>query len=284
MRTFARDRLVFNVRDEGPEQGTAVVLLHGFPQDSTAWDGVVGDLHRAGYRTLAPDQRGYSPGARPHAVRAYRIRETATDVIALLDACELERAHVVGHDWGGAVAWAVASEWPDRVSSLTSLSMPHPSAMRAALWRGTQALRSWYVGLFQVPWLSEHLLRPGGPAWRAMLNELPPHQAHHYTQRMDQPGALSAALNWYRVLPRETVNPSLSFKSISVPTRYIWGDRDPTLGRTAAEATGDFVTGDYAFVILPDVGHWVPETAPSQVSQLLVEHVQEVDLDSGPNP
>ncbi|MDP4015408.1 MAG: alpha/beta hydrolase [Candidatus Nanopelagicales bacterium] len=278
MRTFARGGLVFDVRDEGPQDGIPVVLLHGFPQDSTAWDAVVPQLHEVGFRTLAPNQRGYSPRARPSSVASYRTRETAEDVIALLDAAKVEKAHVVGHNWGGAVAWAVASEWPDRVLTLTSVSTPHPAAMRSVMLSSTQAFKSWYMGLFQIPRVSEFLFSPGGPAWQAVTSGLPTHQAHHYSQRMESPGALSAALNWYRVLPREILIPSMKVGEILAPTLFVWGDQDPSFGRAATEKTAEFVTGKYLFTILPGVGHWVPETAPELLAQAVLAHIQRTEI------
>src|SRR3954467_7630213 len=127
--TFRRGDMVFDVQDGGPPDGEPVVLLHGFPQDRTAFDRMAPALHTAGLRTLAPDQRGYSPGARPVGRSHYRVREAVGDVLAMLDAAGSERAHVVGHDWGGAVAWAMAAWHPDRVRMLTALSTPHPAAL-----------------------------------------------------------------------------------------------------------------------------------------------------------
>jgi pimeloyl-ACP methyl ester carboxylesterase len=282
MDSFVRDGLIFDVRDEGPENGIAVVLLHGFPQDSTSWDSVVEPLHAAGYRTLAPDQRGYSPRARPTRIKAYRQSELVDDVAALLDAAGLDRAHVVGHDWGGIVAWAFASKYPDRCLTLTSLSTPHPGAFRSVAFSSTQLLKSWYMAMFQVPKLSEAILRPGGPAWQALVTGLPPHQAQHYAELLRGPGALSAALNWYRALPRDLVHPSVPIHRIATPTLYVWGERDPALGRAAAEATGGFVTGQYTFTILPRVGHWIPETASAKVSNALLSFwSEEVDSARG---
>ena len=140
MRSYAHDRLVFEVKDEGPEDGQPVVFLHGFPQDSTSWDAVVEPLHERGYRTLAPNQRGYSPSARPRGARNYRWASLAGDVVALLDAAGVDTAHVVGHDWGGAVAWCLASEHSDRVRTVTSLSTPHPGALRSASLRKKRCL------------------------------------------------------------------------------------------------------------------------------------------------
>lgn len=270
MQTFARDGLVFDVRDEGPEDGEVALLLHGFPQDSTCWDGVVAPLHEAGYRTLAPDQRGYSPRAMPARAKAYKQAELVADAVALLDAAGVEKANVVGHDWGGFVAWAFASEHPERTSSVTSLSTPHPGAFVEVALKSTQMFKSWYMGFFQLPKVSEAILRPGGPAWNALATGLPTHQAQHYAEHMKSPGALTAALNWYRAMPRDLVRPSMKTHRIQVPSMYLWGERDPALGRAAAEATADFIASDYTFEVLDGVGHWVPETAPDLVSKSLL--------------
>ena len=271
MRTFAHDGLVFDLKDEGPEDGFPIVFLHGFPQDSTSWDGVVDPLHEHGFRTLAPNMRGYSATARPPSAKDYVAAKTVGDVIGLLDALDLEKAHIVGHDWGGFVAWGVGAAHPDRVETLSVLSTPHPAALRRSFVTSTQGLRSWYMGMFQVPWVSEQIIHPGGPAWSQLMRGLPPHQAAHYTDRMRQKGALSAALNWYRALPRDMVRPSLPMHRISAPTLYIWGENDPALGRAAAEATADYVTGDYIFTQLKGVGHWIPETAPDAVVEGLLD-------------
>src|SRR5215212_5745061 len=170
MDSFRRDGLTFDVIDAGPSDGEPVVLLHGFPQDATAWKRVAPALHQHGLRTLAPDQRGYCPMARPRGRANYTIRKTTDDVLALLDAAGLESAHVVGHDWGGITAWALAAWHPDRVRTLTAVSVPHPAAMAKALVTSDQALRSYYVGLFQLPVLPERLLLAGnGAALRSAL-------------------------------------------------------------------------------------------------------------------
>src|SRR5215217_5260440 len=176
MDSFRRDGLTFDVLDAGPSDGEPVVLLHGFPQDATSWNGVAPALHQHGLRTLAPDQRGYSPMARPRGRGHYTLRETTRDVLALLDAAGLESAHVVGHDWGAGVGWALAAWHPERVRTLTVLSVPHPGAMAKAT--SDQALRSAYMAAFQVPVLPEQaLLAGGGAALRRMLRRsgLPEH-------------------------------------------------------------------------------------------------------------
>src|SRR3712207_4261017 len=170
--------MTFDVRDAGPDDGEPVVLLHGFPQDATAWDRVAPALHQHGLRTLAPDQRGYSPMARPRGRACYRLRETTGDVLALLEAAGLDSAHVVGHDWGGLVAWALGAWHPKRVRTLTALSVPHPAAMTAAMLASDQALRSSYAGFFQLPVVPERLLLAGnGAVLRRVLRSggLPEH-------------------------------------------------------------------------------------------------------------
>ncbi|MCB9413541.1 MAG: alpha/beta fold hydrolase [Actinobacteria bacterium] len=263
----------FDVDISGPQDGEVVVLLHGFPQDRTCWRPLTERLNAAGYRTVAPDQRGYSPGARPKGVAEYRLGPLTSDVTGLLDALDIDRAHVVGHDWGGAVAWALASDAPARVRSLTVLSTPHPAAMQRAMIRSTQGLKSWYMGLFQVPHLAETLLAPSRPMWRAVMRGLPADSVARYTANVAEPGALTAMLNWYRAMPRDVVKPSLPMHRIEVPTLYIWGRRDPALGEAGALATADYVTGPYEFVILPDAGHWLPEQAVDDVSAALLDHL-----------
>ena len=274
MDSFRRDGLTFDVRDAGPPGGEPVVLLHGFPQDSAAWDAVSPQLHQHGLRTLAPDQRGYSPMARPRGRRHYTLRETTGDVLALLDAAGLESAHVVGHDWGGMVAWALGAWYPDRVRTLTALSVPHPAAMAKAMVTSDQALRSYYMGVFQLPLLPERLLLArGGRAMRGMLRNggLSREQAAHYVARMQEPGALSSALGWYRAMPfqaRDRVG------IVRVPTLHVWSTDDAFLGRAGIEATAQFVEAPYRLEILDDVPHWIPELAADRVAELITAHVR----------
>ena len=190
---FVRPGLRFDVVDSGPAGAPAVVLLHGFPQQPFSFEAVASRLSAAGLRTLTPTQRGYSPAARPTRRRDYRTAATATDVVALLDTAGLAQAHIVGHDWGGNQAWGVAGWHPDRVVSLTVLSTPHPAAFVKALWTSRQGLRSWYIGLFQLPALPEWL------AGRTIAKSLrdsgvPPEFVDRYAAAMADPGALTGAL------------------------------------------------------------------------------------------
>ena len=272
MQTCARDGLTFDVWDEGPREGDAVVLLHGWPQDHTAWRHVAPLLHAEGLRTLAPDQRGCSPGARPPAATAYGMRELVGDVRAVMDQAGVEQAHLVGHDWGGSVAWAFAERYPDRLRSLTVLSTPHHRAMAWAFRHGDQGLRSWYMAAFQVPVLPELVLRAGLPLV-LRRSGLPREDAQRYAARFREPGAATGGLNWYRALTRTARQggggSAAVDRRIAVPTTYVWGSSDPALGRAAAQRTARYVASDYRFVEL-DAGHWLPETQPERVAEEIV--------------
>lgn len=270
METFTSDGLQLEVLDRGPAQGEVVVLLHGFPQDATAWDAVAPRLHAAGLRTLAPHQRGYCQGARPRRVSAYRLDRLVGDVVALLDAAGVERAHVVGHDWGGVVAWAIAQSHPDRVASLVSLSTPHPGALRWAVRHAGQGRRSWYVLAFQLPVLPERalarLLRRGG----LERSGLPREHGRRYAARLARARDLRGPVNWYRALLRPGVRAG---EEVRVPTTLVWGRRDPFLGRAAAERTAAHVRGDYRFVEVP-AGHWLPEREPDAVAREILARIR----------
>lgn len=266
---FERSGLVFPVQDHGPADGAAVVLLHGFPQDASSYDHVVPQLTEQGFRVLVPTQRGYAASARPTRRRDYHLREMVGDVVALLDAAGLERAHLVGHDWGGAVAWGVAGWRPARLHSLTVLSTPHPAAMAESLVRSTQALKSWYMAVFQLPWLPEQLL-PRVLGKSLSNSGLPADQASRYTAAMADPAALTAALNWYRGMQIGALRRA---PDVTVPTTFVWGDHDFALGRDAAERTAAHVTADYTFEPLR-AGHWLPETRPDQVAAAIVDRAR----------
>jgi pimeloyl-ACP methyl ester carboxylesterase len=262
--SWTRDGLLFDVRDTGPLGGEVVVCLHGFPQDGTAYDDVARLLAADGLRVLVPDQRGYSPGARPAGRSAYVLEELADDVVALLDAAGAQEAHVVGHDWGGAVAWFLGSRRSDRVTSLTVLSTPHPAAMRAE-WRGSQGLRSSYMVGFQLPVLPElPVSLAGGRAFAAGLRKsgLSGERAAHYTARMREPGAMAGALGWYRAIP---VSRGRGAGRVPVPTTYVVGRRDPFFSAASVRRTADLVTGSYRKVEL-DAGHWLPESCAGDVA------------------
>lgn len=230
---------------------------------------MVGPLAEAGYRVVALDQRGYSPGARPTDDAAY------ADVAAVADHLGADAFHLVGHDWGGAVAWRTTEAHPDRVATLTSLSTPHPSAIRAAVHGelgGDQAERSGYMAFFAAPGAAELMVADDAAGVRALFEAsgLPAVEAEPYVQTFASVEALDAALAWYRSAMGGLTDPA---DPITVPTLYVWGVDDPALGREAAEATASHVSGAYRFVELEGVGHWVVESAPERVTALLLEHL-----------
>jgi pimeloyl-ACP methyl ester carboxylesterase len=275
LRQYAHDGLTFDVRDTGPEDGPVVIALHGFPQTSSCWTSVAPALAEAGRRVLAPDQRGYSPGARPAAVSAYAMPALVGDVLALADAAGAERVDLLGHDWGGAVAWALAAGHPDRVRSLTVASTPHPGALTAAMPHG-QALRSWYMGAFQLPWLPERLLGDPRTGVRLLSGMGTPHP-EQVQAFLSDPAAAAGALAWYRAFFRTTLRIGASpVPQVRVPTTYVWSDGDPALGRWAAEHTGEWVDGDYRFVVLEGVSHWIPDEAPEALARLALERMTSV--------
>jgi pimeloyl-ACP methyl ester carboxylesterase len=265
MDSYEHADLRFDVRDSGPRQGETVVCLHGFPQDGSAFDQVAPILAEAGYRVLVPDQRGYSPGARPAGRRAYILSELVADVLALLDAADVRSAHVVGHDWGGVLGWALAAQHPKRVRSLTVLSAPHPKAMSVAIRRSAQAVHSAHIALFQLPWVPEVVLLAGrGRLLRSLLvrSGLPEQIADRYVERMRQPQALTSALAWYRAVP---LSDGYQIGRVRTPTTFVWGRRDPSITGRAARLTADYVDAPFQFIEL-NSGHWLPDTEPDAVA------------------
>lgn len=273
---FTSDGLSFTVRDIGPIDGPVVIALHGFPQTSASWDHVAPLLAEAGYRVLAPDQRGYSAGARPRGVRAYGMGSLTADVLALADAAGVVRFHLLGHDWGAAVSWTLASRHADRVASLSAVSVPHPAALSRAL-RGRQALRSWYIGAFQLPWLPEQLLRiRGGALARRLLESTGMPDTDAAVRLLADPRTATPMLNWYRGI---RVREQLGAGRSRVPTLFVWSDRDTAIGRRAAEGAGDFVRAPYRFEVLRGVSHWIPEERPAELSALVLEHLAANPID-----
>ena len=273
--SFTRDGLRFDVRDTGPVDGTPVVLLHGFPQDSRSWDAVSPLLHARGYRTIAPDQRGYSPGARPRPRRAYRASELTGDIAELIEVAGLGPVHLVGHDWGAAVAWGLAAQRPDLLRSLTALSVPHPGAFVHALLTSSQALRSWYMLFFQLPWLPERQISSGKDWQRALRSTgMSSEAAARDAELMRDRDTARAALNWYRAIPFSPPRPLPA--KITVPTLYVYSDGDTAIGPKGAALTWRFVAGPYTYEVLEGVSHWIPEEVPEQLETLLTRHFDAV--------
>jgi len=244
---FTREGLTFDVADTGPAGAAAVVLLHGFPGSARTWDAVAPALAGAGYRVLVPTQRGYSPRARPAGRRAYRVEALVADVLALADQAGLDRFHLVGHDWGGAVAWQLATAHPDRVASLTSLSTPHPRAMLRAMVTSRQALHSWYIAAFQVPRLPEALLMiGGGQRFVAQLQRsgLPPGVARGYAEDLSAPGALTTTRRVRSPVGSIVIDQALAGSSEATRSAHSIRQTPPwskyAAGSRAENSSGDF--------------------------------------------
>jgi pimeloyl-ACP methyl ester carboxylesterase len=266
---FSRGDLTFDVTEDGPSDGEPVVLLHGFPQRSNCWNAVVPPLASAGYHVIRMDQRGYSPGARPSGRRAYRSTEVVADAAALVDHYG-GSAHVVGHDWGAAVAWALAAERPEAVRSLTAVSVPHPEAFTRALVTSSQAVRSWYMLFFQLPWLPERILRSQFEQIMRMSGQSA-EAARRDAAGFDEPGALTGALNWYRAIP--LVDPRRQNALVQAPTLFVWSDGDIAITRRGVDNTPRYVRGPYQFVVLHGVSHWIPDEVPDRLADLLLDHL-----------
>ena len=264
-----RAGLAFDVHDDGPRDGEPVVLLHGFPQTGVIWGALAARLQAAGYRTLAPDQRGYSPGARPRGVRPYALPELVADALAVVDAATDGRAHLVAHDWGAGVAWALAARHPDRVATLTSLSSPPPQALLRGLLRPRQALAAWYIAVIAIPGLVErvHARRPDVLV-RLLERSGQTRTAAERDVAVDR-ATLTAMLNWYRAMPFGGRDPGL----VGAPVLYVWGSADNALLRPTAERIPQWVPGPLTYVELPGANHWLPEQNVDEVAPLLLRHL-----------
>ena len=275
--TFRNGDLVFDVTDAGPADGPVVVLLHGFPQFKDSWDGVIAQLTASGYRCLAPNQRGYSPGARPPRRRDYRTPLLVDDVRALIDAADVERVHLVGHDWGAVVAWAFAGSHPERLATVNPVSVPHPAAFLRAIGTSRQFLSSWYMYAFQLPALPEKMMIGDGTQWQKLAKRLRdsgqrPELADRDAERMADDGTLTAAINWYRAMMMN--KPSAMQRRTTVPTMFVWGDQDQFCKPKGAQLCGKYVDAPYRFEPLAGSSHWLPEEQTDLVSKFLLEHFQ----------
>ena len=269
--------LIFETLVDGAAGAPLVLLLHGFAESFHMWPSQLLALAAAGYRAVAPSQRGYSPGARPDAadVAQYHFDQLVADAINIAAACGYvdRRFHLVGHDWGASIAWGIADRYPNRLASLTVLSRPHPNSFNRAFQMpdGEQARRSRHHRAFLEPDAGALLLADDARRLRERLatSGVPKAAIERHLSVLGNEPAMEAALAWYRA--RGATRAPLGV--ISVPVLYLWGDADDTVGREAAQGTGDFVSGPYQFEILRDVGHFVAEQAPERVNELLLAHL-----------
>jgi pimeloyl-ACP methyl ester carboxylesterase len=273
LESYEHDGLTFDVRDEGPLDGDPVVLLHGFPERGTAWRSVAPLLHDAGLRTYAPDQRGYSAGARRGRRRDYRLPRLVGDVVALLEAIG-RPVHLVGHDWGAVVGWAVAAQHPDLVRTWTAVSVPHSAAFAKAMVTSGQGLRSWYMAAFQVPFVPEWL---GGTRlfveW-LRGSGMDEESLERFRTEMVADGALQGGLMWYRALL--VPGPPPRGGKVRVPTTFVWSDGDIAVGPAGARHTPEFVDAPYEYVELDGVSHWIPTEAPEQLTAAILRRIGSV--------
>ncbi|MGW0246610.1 alpha/beta fold hydrolase [Nocardia goodfellowii] len=267
--------LTFDVQVDGPDSPpsaqTAALLLHGFPQSAASWRAVGRRLSASGISSYAPNQRGYSPGARPTKVGDYRLPALISDVIGLCDALELDTVHLVGHDWGAIVAWAVAATHPARVSSLTAVSVPHPAAFDHAIrFHPEQREKSAYMAMLEAEGTAELLLAQDGAALRLGFGAAVAQPiAETHIRLLSQPGAMTAALNWYRAKGTDWEG----VPAVRVPTTFVWGTDDLAVTSAAADRCAEYVEGPYEFVALPGISHWVPEEVPSRLSAAIVHRI-----------
>lgn len=271
-RRIAAGGLRFDALEAGPRTGTLVLLLHGFPQSSQCWTQALETLGDAGFHAVAYDQRGYSAGATPEGVESYRISALMSDVARVATALDSPQFHVIGHDWGGTIAWALAAHLPQRLLTVTVLSTPHTLSLARTLRGVRQRLRMAYIPLMQTRFAGEaaFLAARGFAVKQALIaTGLPADLAARDVDHILEVGP-TGPLNWYRALrlpsdQRPGRDP--------VPTMYVWGDRDAPIGREAAEDTANHVDGPYHFVELDGGTHWIPDLHWDEIDDLVLDHV-----------
>ncbi len=259
----------------GPPDGTPVLMLHGFPQTRYTWRHQLSSLAEAGFRAVAPDQRGYSPGLRPSAIEDYHVDRLVGDIIELTEQLG-GPVHLVGHDWGGQVAWLTASRHPERLRSLTVLSRPHPAAFAASFSVDPdQAERSKHHRGFDDPTTADRFLDDDARRLRRLLagSGVPAEDVDGYLEVLGERDALDAALNWYRAASGSGLR-AADTPPVTIPTCYIWGTEDASVGRAAAEGTASHVTGPYRLVEIDGGGHFLTDDGSNaMVTDSLLDHL-----------
>ncbi|HZR81883.1 MAG TPA: alpha/beta fold hydrolase [Candidatus Binatia bacterium] len=274
----------FRARIAG-SRGPGVILLHGFPVTSAMWDPLL-PAAADGYRIVAFDQRGYSPGARPEGAAAYAAPELVADVLAVADAVGFERFHLVGHDWGSVAGWGLVLRAPERVLSWSALSIPHPTAFLSALADDPdQKQRSGYFRFFGTPWLPELFFTWNGLAVMrsGIYAPMTPAQREEYLQVFAEPGALTAALDWYRAIGLSRQSAGDVSPLVTVPTLFLWGTRDPAVSRSPVEAQRAYMKGPFREVEL-DADHWVMEEQGPRAIEEIRAHWRRSDPQAPPDP
>jgi pimeloyl-ACP methyl ester carboxylesterase len=268
MRRVAGDGVTLAVLDEG--EGRPVLLLHGFPDSSHLWRHQVPALVESGMRVIAPDLRGFGESDKPEAVDEYAVSRSVADVLALLDNLGIERTHVVGHDWGAGVAWVLAAFAPARVERLVAMSVGHPNALRPRSLE--QREKGWYQLLFQFRGAAEELLRRDD--WK-LFRELLRNDGdvERYLADLSRPGALTAALNWYRanLSPDRELEPRSPLPAVAAPTLGLWSSGDNYVTEDGMLRSAEHVTGPWRYERIDGASHWMQRDAPARINELLLE-------------
>ncbi len=280
-----RDIITNGIRMHYVTQGTGplVVLLHGFPEFWYSWRHQILFLSEQGYRVVAPDLRGYNDTDKPRT--GYKISTLLRDIVGLIKGLGEEKAIIVGHDWGGVLAWAFALRYPQMTERLIVLNAPHPAAFARDMRTPQQLRKSWYAFAFQIPWLPEFLLgRKHAELIGKMLyssavrkTAFPPEVLAHYQEAMSKPGALRSSINYYRAafsLPLSFNAGNGTNTTIDAPTLLIWGDQDIALGISLTQGLEQWVP-NLQIRHLPDSGHWVQQEQPDEVNTLLLEFLSQ---------
>lgn len=265
--------MTFRCRLSGLENtGEAIIFLHGFPETSHLWEGILQYFASEGYRCLAPDQRGYSPGARPSEINAYKIEEIAADVIALADSLGWQRFHLVGHDWGAGCGWTIVHLFPERVQSWSALSIPHLKAFETAKKKDPdQKKRSGYMTFFQIPLVPEMLFGLIVSGKRPSLwKDSSPEEIADYLTVFGKFDGRRATINWYRANRFFPIN----YGDVFLPSILIWGNQDPVVGRVGVNLTQQYMKGDYSLIEL-EAGHALVQEQFEPVKQALFEHIRQ---------
>jgi len=273
--------LVFDVRVAGPESGEVVILLHGFPETSYEWRHQMTALAAAGYRAIAPDQRGYSPGARPASVDDYTILKLSKDVVDIADGLGVGRFHLVGHDWGGGIGWAVAKIYAERVITYTSASTPHPDALQKELIdpSSCQHSASAYFDTFSSPDAASLFLDGDAGVLRGTYPGLTAADVDVYVKALGTLTAMTAALDWYaaNIVDRKFAIAGLGL--VTVPTLLVWGEDDQFFCKDTVELSRDYMQAPFTLKELPGVNHWVPENGADQFTMVLLQHLKSAGAD-----
>jgi pimeloyl-ACP methyl ester carboxylesterase len=271
--TFLANDIRLHTALAGPDDGEPVILLHGFPEAWFGWEAQIETLAEAGFRVIAPDQRGYNLSDKPKGVSNYAMAILVQDILGLADRLGYQRFHLAGHDFGAMVSWNLARYYPFQLKSLAIANVPYPAVMWNFLRRSpSQMLKSWYVFFFQLPRLPEQIMKASN--WHALIsampNDLTEAERDRYRNAWNQPGAMTGMINWYRALMRRGRQSAVS-SQIQVPTLILWGQQDAHISYEMAPLSAEFCE-NRRLVTFEDASHWVLHDKPGEVSQFLIEH------------